>query len=277
VLDVAATAPNRLAILLKLGPASYYDSRIVVSANGGKTWDVVEIPHTTISSLSSANGEFWVSGTEVIDRDKIGGDGFKGGHAVPMLMHSANGKDWLSSPRPAKTLFACKSEGCLAFDGTWINPFEATPKVRAYSPSPSASLNWATSKETFCLVSAIVMCTETVQQATVPVEGKALPTSLTKASFEQSREKPPICIRCPIEQYYVDKDFGGMFTVSIIASVKTNGTVERVDIRDAPNENIRQEISESVKRWIFQPVVVMGVPVTAEKKVSAKIAVIKPR
>jgi hypothetical protein len=95
--------------------------------------------------------------------------------------------------------------------------------------------------------------------------------------LEEKHEEPPICISCPLAPYYVDQEFGGSANVKITLAIKPNGTIEHFEVFNAPTEKIRQQIEASVKLWLFKPVLKDGERISAEKRVTAKIAVIKPR
>src|SRR5438270_8733164 len=78
----------------------------------------------TINNLLVVQGQYWVVGTEVIDREN------RGGHAVSVTFHSSDGATWSRGPKPLIDVNdACRPEGCLMWNGAWFDPFVPDGKI----------------------------------------------------------------------------------------------------------------------------------------------------
>lgn len=126
VLEVAASGETA-AVLLKSGPAQFYDQRLISTRDAGRTWTTVPLEHMTVNNLLVVHGEYWIVGTEVIDREK------HGGHAVAATFHSRDGFTWERGPKPLIDVNnACRPEGCLMWNGAWFDPFVPNGKIHTF-------------------------------------------------------------------------------------------------------------------------------------------------
>ncbi len=126
VLEVAALG-STAAVLLKEGPAQFYGGVLISTRDAGRTWSALRFEHMTITNLLVVRGEYWVVGTEVIDREN------HGGHAVAVTLHSGDGVSWDRGPKPLVDVNdACRPEGCLMWNGAWFDPFVSHGKIHTF-------------------------------------------------------------------------------------------------------------------------------------------------
>jgi photosynthesis system II assembly factor YCF48-like protein len=185
VLEIAALGESA-AVLLKSGPAQFYDQRLISTHDAGRTWTTVPFEHMTINNLLVAQGEYWVVGTEVIDRQN------HGGHAVPVTLHSRDGVSWNRGPKPLIDVNdACRPEGCFMWNGAWFAPFVPNGKIHTFpawsnpsmkdgritiSTSPSFRANrWAATNTRICSFVPDLQCADAALAQTLPQHGGPAP------------------------------------------------------------------------------------------------------
>jgi len=185
VLEIAALG-DTAAVLLKSGPAQYYDQRLISTKDAGRSWSTAPFEHMTIDNLLAVNGEYWVVGTEVIDREN------HGGHAVPVTLHSRDGLSWDRGPKPLIDVNdACRPEGCLMWNGAWFNPFVPNGPIHTFpawsDPSarsgqitafPRASFRanrWAATDTRICSFVPDLRCADVALAQTLPQHGGPAP------------------------------------------------------------------------------------------------------
>jgi photosystem II stability/assembly factor-like uncharacterized protein len=185
VLEVAALG-NTAAVLLKSGPAQFYDQRLISTQDAGHTWKTAPFEHMTINNLLVVQGEYWVVGTEVIDREN------HGGHAVAVTLHSSDGLTWDRGPKPLiDTNNACRPEGCLMWNGVYFHAFVphgeiytfpswSDPSVKngrttnSLRPSFRAT-QWAATNSRICSFMPDLRCANTLIAPTLPQHGGPAP------------------------------------------------------------------------------------------------------
>ena len=185
VLEVAAIG-NTAAVLLKSGPAQFYDQRLISTQDAGRTWRTAPFEHMTINNLLVVQGQYWAVGTEVIDREN------RGGHAVSVTLHSNDGVTWDRGPKPLIDVNnACRPEGCLMWNGAWFDPFVPNGKIHTFpswiDPStekgrttislrPSfRATQWAATDRRICSFMPDLRCAAAAIAPTLPQPGSPAP------------------------------------------------------------------------------------------------------
>src|SRR5712692_9688991 len=170
VLEVAALDANHAAVLVKEGPAQYYDGRLVTTSDGGATWKTTNIEHTMLNNLLIVAGEYWLVGTEVIDREK------RGGRAVAVTFHSHDGINWTRGPKPLiDTNDACRPEGCLMRNGAWFDAFIEGGKVHTFPVIQTLTTQWSAIGTRICALVPDLECAEGAIANTLPERTTAAP------------------------------------------------------------------------------------------------------
>jgi hypothetical protein len=184
-LEVAALG-NTAAVLLKSGPAQFYDQRMISTQDAGRTWSTAPFEHMTINNLLVVRGEYWVVGTEVIDRENYGG------HAVSITLHSHDGVTWDRGPKPLiDTNDACRPEGCLMWNGVYFDPFVPNGKMHTFPAWPDPNVKdgritislhpsfradrWEASNDRICSFMPDLRCANTLIAPTLPQHGGPAP------------------------------------------------------------------------------------------------------
>ncbi len=270
VLNVAALDSDHMATLLKDGPAQYYAGQIVVTEDGGKTWKIVTVPSVNVLALVTHGGDYWMLGSEVIEKEKK-----DGGHAVPLVLHSADGENWEHSFRPDAEMTACNGTGCLLRDGAGIDPFDSKPIYWSFPAQKVVTAKWAAISDAVCSISNGLQCATTAAADALPPrtdEGPA-PPMLTPPALGAPRSSGLTCISCPYEHIVVSDKISGISEIDLEMVVATNGTVSEVKIVKAPTPEIGARYADAVRAWIFEPYVKDGnrVPVRAPMKLSIQV------
>lgn len=273
VLSLAALDSNRMAILVKQGPAAYYDQRIVITKDGGKDWKTENIEHVGLGALLSQHGEYWALGIEVIDR------GNHGGHSVSLVMHSADAENWTKQPRPAKEIETCTSGGCLLWNGAGVDPFGAKPSYWTFPPEKPTSAKWAVTNYAICTIVADLLCAGISPAAAVPVytDDTPIPAVATPPALGSRKPSGLACISCPFERIIVDKEFSGRAEISLDLVIATNGTVSQVRVLHSPTPGIGARYADVAHSWIFEPTLKDGVAVPVHTEVNLNVQVIRNR
>lgn len=162
VRSLVALDSNRMGVLLKEGSATYYDQRIMVTNDGGGSWEIQNPEHTVLGTLIDRNGEYWALGVEVVDRQN------HGGHAISLVMHSPDAENWSKQVRPQKEIQNCTSSGCLLWNGAGVDPFGGEPSYWTFPPEKPPTAKWAATNSVICTVSETVQCAQVSLSPTVP-------------------------------------------------------------------------------------------------------------
>jgi hypothetical protein len=189
VLEIAALNADTAAVLFKEGPAQFYDGLLITTQDAGETWKPVDVPHTTLTNLLLARGEYWLVGGEVIDREH------HGGHAVPVTFHSRDGAVWDRGPKPLiDTNSACHPEGCLMWNGAWFEPFAPNGRIFTFPPladpsvkngqiamsisavSHNKATQWAAAKGRICALAPGLQCADASVAPALPQRGTPAPS-----------------------------------------------------------------------------------------------------
>jgi photosystem II stability/assembly factor-like uncharacterized protein len=271
VLALAVLDTNHMAVLLKQGPATYYDQRIALTQDGGKNWKVENIEHVGIGALFARNGEYWALGGEVIDRSN------HGGHSVSLVMHSSDGENWMKQPRPAREIENCSSSGCLLWNGAGVDPFGAESSYWTFPPEKPTSAKWAATNSAICTIIADLQCADVSPSPQVPAysDDTPMPAVATPPALGAPRQSGLVCISCPFEQFIVDQEFSGRAEIGLDLVIAANGTVSQAKILYAPNPSIGERYVNAARSWVFEPTRRDGVAVQAHTTVKLNVQVIK--
>jgi len=270
VLEVAALDSSRAAVLIKAGPAQYYDGRILITGDAGATWKIKEIEHTTLNNLLTVGAEYWLVGTEVIDR------GNHGGHAVPVTFHSSDGDRWLRGPKPPIDVNdACRPEGCLMWNGAGFNPFSARGTIFVFQAISNLSAQWAATNARICSLVPELQCADANNSPVLPKPGAAAPFLAATLLRPTTPDLAGKCIRCDYPQVIISNKFSGKASINLELYERADGTVASVEAANAPSEDVRSELERAAHAWFFYPVLTDGIPTPAKRRIKLTINVIK--
>jgi hypothetical protein len=272
VLALATLDETHAAILVKEGPAQYYDGRLVTTGDSGATWKTAEIEHTTLNNLLVTHGQLWLVGTEVIEREK------RGGHAVPVTFHSADAAAWDRGPRPlVDTNYACRPEGCLMWNGAWFDPFVQAGKIHTFPSLTSLSVRWAATEDRICTLTPDLECADTHLDTTLPERGSGAPQLAATELRATPADAGGKCIRCDYPRILVSEQFAGRATVRLEIHGRPDGTVSSVEVLRSPTPEIGEALSKAADTWIFYPILRDGVAAPTKRTVDLPVMVIKPQ
>lgn len=271
---VVALDANHMAIVMSQGNAHYYDYRLLITDDGGATWKPVEIAHTSLDSISIYNGEYWAAGNEVIDREN------RGGHAVPLVMHSADGENWTHLVQWARKEFdACNPETCLFDNGAGVDFRSSSPQSYWTFPTErNVTAKWAVADNSICSVGTNLKCSAITQASAIPAEVAdpyPIPPLLAPPALNAPSAKGPQCIACDVEQIMVTQDYRGVAEVELKVRVGQNGLVDNVEVMRATKPEIGDRIASEVRGWIFLPYEQDGVAYSFVTGVKLRVQVVE--
>jgi hypothetical protein len=269
VAAVAVLDAKHAAVLFRGGPENSHV--IVSSADGGKSWTNTVIPNARVWGLVVHNGEFWVFGYEVIEKDKPGG-----GYGVAMALHSPDGIKWVHGVRAPGEFSACRVQGCILWDGAIVGLYEDKPTFTAVPADGSLTPVWALAKGIVCSVGSHFECAEAVAVDAPPQRPQS--KRATTGSIDPFLFKPTLpvsgCLVCHLEPFGLKKSLLGLVPVTVnrrgggqqqmymlgIRStlevdfrIRPNGTADQVTVRHAPNKDIESAVREDVQNWVLSP------------------------
>jgi photosystem II stability/assembly factor-like uncharacterized protein len=143
VTSLAAFDSKHSAVLLKNDP--HGDDILVTTNDGGETWDAQRTPHTARERVVIHEREYWAFGFEVLEHDKPGG-----GYSVPLVLHSADGTNWIHGTRIEYEHPSCNDQGCILWDGAIVNLYGKKPVFTKVPTEGVLSPMWATARGTVC-------------------------------------------------------------------------------------------------------------------------------
>ena len=272
VLAVAELDDKHAAVLVKRGPAQYYDGRLLVTDNGDATWKTMEIPNTTLNNLLVAHGQLWLVGTEVVEKDK------GGGHAIPVTFHSSDAVTWDRGQRPLiDTNYACRPEGCLMWNGAWFDPFVQDGKIHTFAPIGGLSTQWSATDSRICTLAPDLQCSDTQIAKTLPERGGPAVQLAATELRSTTTDVAGKCIRCDYPHIIISEQFAGRAMVKLTIIARPDGTVSSVEIISSPNGEIGAALSKAASRWIFYPALREGVPALTKRTIELTVNVVKSR
>jgi TonB family protein len=259
---VAALDSDHLLILLMEGPFSGW--RFFTTADGGKSWNVIEIPSTGLRTLVVRHGEYWAFGHEVIEKDKPGG-----GYGVALVLHSRDGEHWVHGVRSPKEYTECNLQGCPIWDGAVVDVFGDKPLFTVAPPGSILTNTWAVAGGAICSVNTDLKCAAAKQSEALPVRppenGRGWRSAMP---FHEPDE--PGCIHCSYDFMLALSSRAkpvGPIKVQVRFTVSKNGTVREVSISRAPNASFERALAETAKSWVFAPVVRNGSHVEKHREI----------
>jgi hypothetical protein len=250
---ILALDAKHMMIVLSEGNAAYFSQKFLNTKDGGLTWKAIDIPSTGLTRLTKHGGEYWFAGMEVIDKDKPGG-----GHSVPLLMHSADGEEWTHLPRsPQKEFSACKTEGCLYWDGAGVELPPANPvQYWTFPAEKLVTAKWDVAQEGICSVGTDLKCASLTRTETMPPYTKnssPIPTLIFAPALDAPASPGLQCISCDADRLIVTSDYQGVAQVELKVYVAENGLVDKIEIVSATKPEIGERMAATARTWVFVP------------------------
>lgn len=277
VSTVVALDAKRMAIVMSDGNSSANHQVLYLTQDGGATWKVNDIAHVGIGTFYRHDGEYWITGDEVIEWQKPGG-----GYGVSLAMHSADGVNWTHLDRWEKKEFSqCNDQGCLYWDGAGIAvPPSNPPTFWTFAAEKIVTSKWAVAQGGICSVSTDLKCTSVTDSPKLP-SSVASSTPIASRIFAPPLNSPVTsgiqCISCDTERIIVTQDYQGLAEVDLKLLIGTNGLVQKVEITKATNVGIGDRVAASARNWIFVPYEQDGVLHPASMNVKLQIQAIKSK
>ena len=274
---LVALDAEHMAVMLKEGSAQYDTQTFVVTRDGGKSWQTVNIPHVTLYSFLRANDKYWAIGTEVVHRERP-----DGGYAVPVALDSSDGATWshsnadLSSCRPGLCV-ACTPEGCISSSDTITDFFGSDVGYLRIPQNPDLTARWAAAGSRMCFVGAALECTDIAPAEHAGPGGGQEPVAVSPGPLTTGRAEGPVCIDCALDRIIVDAKVQGSFVLKLSLGIAKNGTVTAVNVEGAPSSAIRAHVEQQARQWIFEPVLKNGHAVSSTVHGQVLINVLHPR
>jgi photosynthesis system II assembly factor YCF48-like protein len=243
IFGLAVLDADRAAILVKDGP--YSGQVIVYTVDGGETWNKTDIPHSGIRRLVAHDGEYWVFGHEVIDRER--GDG---GYGVALAAHSRDGLNWVHGARSPNEYSNCNSQGCIIHDGAIVELYGEKPLLTALPADGTLTPKWAMAGNVVCTVGSGLRCADARPSETVP----PAPEIDRPISQSTGTREPAIgCLVCDLEPFPAPKSRVGKNVLELNFIVHKDGTVGDVRVKGAPARDVEISVERVVGSWVFEP------------------------
>lgn len=274
---LVANDPDHMAVMLKQGSAQYEPQEFLVTIDGGKSWQVVNIPNVTLYSFLSVEGKYWTVGTEVVGKDRPGG-----GHGVPVALYSSDGVNWTHSTNDLSACgpemcVACTPQGCLSSNGTIADFFSQGTTYRAFPSDSKLTTKWAATNSAMCIVGSTLLCSQ-LAAAEKPQPGDSpVPAVVAPGPLGVAPTTGPHCIFCQLDRMLVDPKAQGMFTVKLSLDIAKDGTVTAAVVDGAPTPQIKSRIEQQAEQWLFEPYLKDGARVNLMLNTKIQVAVIHPR
>jgi len=273
---LASLDAEHIAVMLKQGAAQYEPQAFLKTSDGGKSWQVVNIPNVTLYSFLVVRDKYWAIGTEVIHKDKPGG-----GYGVPVALYSSDGTQWthsttdLSACKPEMCI-ACTAQGCLSANGTITNVFTEKPSYWAFPSDPKFMPKWAATDTGVCSVGVTLRCVTLESVAKPDAGADPVPAVVAPAPLGSTPPQGPHCISCELDQFIVDQTAQGTFTIRLSLGIAKDGTVTAVDADGAPTPDIKSRVEQQAMQWVFEPYIKDGVRVNLKLNTRIQVNVIHP-
>lgn len=226
----------------------------VVTKDAGRTWKIVhprndetnrEFPLRAVVH----NGEYWVFGWELVNRQS------RGGYGVGMTLRSADGETWLHSKSgPERASSNCTSQGCRLWDGAIASVFEVTPKYWNVPQDFTLTWNWAMAADRICTINTVTECG--------PAEPVDKPQPAVFHNTSQAFDKIPMkvehrpfagdCLNCGVERIMLDPGMDWQGTVIANFDVDHDGSVVSLFLDGKVEDRLRSQIENQVQRWMFK-------------------------
>ncbi len=277
VSTILALDAKHMAIVLSEGNAAYNHQKLLITKDGGVSWQVVDIPSTGLTQLTRHGGEYWFAGMEVIEKDKPGG-----GYGVPLLMHSGDGEQWTHLPRWSKNEFSvCNTQGCLYWDGAGVELPPASPlNYWTFAAEKEITAKWAVAKGSICSVAVNLKCAAVTTTQTMPpyVESSSpVATSIFPPALDAPPSQGLQCISCDVERVIVTQDYKGMAEIELKIHIAQNGLTQEVEVVHATTPEIGERMAIAARNWIFIPYERDGVVHPTVTSVKLRVQAIKSK
>jgi Photosynthesis system II assembly factor YCF48 len=276
VRGLVALDTNHMAIVMSQGNAAYYAYKLLITEDGGTTWKTEEISNTGLDSLTVYRGEYWAAGDEVIDREN------HGGHAVPLVMHSADGVNWTHLIKWApKEFSACNSQTCLFDNRAGVAFRSVIPQSYWTFPAgQSVTAKWAVADGSICSVGKELNCAPTAETSTIPGDiqnPSTIPVLLAPPALNAPAVQGLQCIFCDFERIMVTREYHGIAQVELKLHIGPNGLVDDVEVTRATKPQIGRQLASEARDWIFVPYEQDGVAHPVVTTFKLKVQVIKSK
>ena len=253
VLTLAAADSNHMMIVLSVGNAPYFSDKFVVSSDAGTTWKPTGIPNINFGELAVREGEYWLTGSEVIEKDKPGG-----GYGVALAMYSKDGELWTHVPRWSQKEFSsCNADGCLYWDGAGVAfSHEGSPIYYRFAAEKAVTAKWAVARDGICSVGAELKCAATTTSASMPVydaTSTPIPVETAPPRLDAPPTQGPQCLLCNFETVIVTQDYQGTAEVDLTLHIGVNGVVTDATVDKTPRPEIGERVAAAVRGWVFLP------------------------
>ena len=266
---------QKMGIHLSEGPFS--ESGFLTTVDGGKSWAFYDPPSSGIKSFIGVNGKYWAVGHEVVDKDKPGG-----GHSIPLAISSEDGRVWQHSthemePCHWQSCGLCTLSGCLASSGLLVD-FFGSPTTYLGIPEGSLTAKWASVKSRVCSIGTSLRCASLGEPRDLKAPGEPMPAEQPVGPLrERSSSSGLHCLSCGLEPVYVDTKVAGRFTVHLSLLIRSDGTIESVEAKDAPSDAVRQRLKTQITQWLFEPFFREGRSVKVSTQPAISINVVRSR
>jgi len=282
VLDVVALNASDMAFLVQRGFDEDNNDLLVFSKDRGKRWKTIDMPRSNAQlKLVARGGDYWVLGREMVGKDERG----YYGKNLPLAMHSSDGEDWIRRASPPHDLVACESQGCLLWDGAWIDAVSELPRYWIFPPRSSwgsVTYTWAATETRMCTLTTDLVCTPSTNLSAFP-EQPPTGSGLSVRLVGNALAREPLgdrCLVCPIPVLFdatvAEKQLGGPEAL-VRFVIRKNGTVDAVHVAGASSFRFASALTHVVEKWVFQPVLANdGAPIDQEEDALVHLNLVRP-
>jgi len=253
VLALAASDSNHMMIVLSVGNAPYFSCKFVVTSDAGTTWKPTSIPNVNFGSLAIRDSEYWLTGSEVIEKDKPGG-----GYGVALAIYSKDGETWTHVPRWSQKEFSsCNADGCLYWDGGGVAfSHEGIPIYWKFPAEKAVTAKWAVANDGICSVGAELKCAGITTSSSLPgydATSSPIPVDTAPPRLDAPPSQGLQCLLCSFETVIVTQDYKGIAEVDLTLHIGVNGVVTDASVNSAPRPEIGERLAAAARGWIFLP------------------------
>jgi len=277
VLSLHALDAQRMLIVMSEGNSSVYHSKYLITGDGGLHWKWLDISSTGSISITPHAGEYWLSGHEVIEKDKPGG-----GYGVPLVMHSPDGENWTHLPRWSQKEFStCNSQGCLYWNGAGVKIPPSDPLTFWTFPTENTlSAKWAVAQGSICTVSTDLKCgpvAETHSMPPYPKSSTPVPPPVAPPPLNAPAKEGLQCLFCDYDHFLVTRNYQGLAELELKFHIGANGLVQNVEVLKTPSAEVTDKILPAMNSWIFMPYLKDGVAIPVVSSIKLRVQVIRSR
>jgi hypothetical protein len=271
-----------MAFLIQRGYDVDNNDVLVCTEDGGKHWISIDMPRSNMRlKLVVKSSEYWVLGQEMVDKHELGPNG----KHVPFVMHSLDGENWTRRPPPPHDVVSCARQGCLLWDGAWIDATSEQSRYWVFPPRTSwgsVAYTWAAVEDRLCTLASDLICTSSTNPTSLLVEPKTesgvnvhLPCNALGGQPLGDR-----CLLCPepvlLDPSLAERAWGGA-SAFVKFVIRKNGTVDTVRVTGGSRFRYGSALTHIVEKWVFQPVVTNdGAPVDQEEHTQVDFFYVPP-